>query len=112
RAQSCGCTASHPDAEWSAKPRSRRVRRHCQVGSIATDQQGQNTMSFKLAHLSDIHLGPLPDVQMHELMSKRITGYVNWQRNRKAHLDNGIIDALCTDLLSQAPDHIAVTGDL
>ena len=38
---------------------------------------------FRLAHLSDIHLGPLPEVSYRELVSKRITGYINWQRNRK-----------------------------
>ena len=38
---------------------------------------------FRLAHLSDIHLGPLPEVSYRELASKRITGYINWQRNRK-----------------------------
>ncbi|MBS9721100.1 metallophosphoesterase [Tianweitania sp. BSSL-BM11] len=67
---------------------------------------------FRLAHLSDIHLGPLPDVTVRQLASKRITGYVNWQRNRKGVLDDAVLDALTTDLKTIHPDHIALTGDL
>jgi len=67
---------------------------------------------FRLAHFSDIHLGPLPDLTYRELISKRITGFVNWYRNRRLNLDNGIIDAISEDILQAAPDHIALTGDL
>lgn len=67
---------------------------------------------FRLAHFSDIHLGPLPDVRLRDLVSKRITGYINWHRHRKINLDDGIIDALSDDLLAAKPDHIALTGDL
>jgi 3',5'-cyclic AMP phosphodiesterase CpdA len=67
---------------------------------------------FRLAHLSDVHLGPLPDVYYRELASKRITGYVNWQRNRRRHMRDSILDAIVADLKSSRPDHIAVTGDL
>ena len=38
---------------------------------------------FRLAHLSDIHLGPLPELSFRELASKRVTGWYNWQRNRR-----------------------------
>ena len=44
---------------------------------------------FRLAHISDIHLGPLPDVTYRELASKRVIGYVNWQRNRRRALTEG-----------------------
>ncbi len=67
---------------------------------------------FRLAHLSDIHLGPLPDVTYRELASKRITGYVNWQRNRRRLLHNGVTDALLADMEASEIDHVAVTGDL
>lgn len=67
---------------------------------------------FRLVHLSDIHLGPLPEIAYRDLVSKRITGYVNWQRNRKTALHDGVIDAIIADLKAQHPDHIAVTGDL
>lgn len=67
---------------------------------------------FRLAHLSDIHLGPLPEVAYRDLVSKRITGYINWRRNRSADLHEGVIDRLVADLKRHAPDHVAVTGDL
>ncbi|RVC83466.1 metallophosphoesterase, partial [Mesorhizobium sp. M4A.F.Ca.ET.022.05.2.1] len=41
---------------------------------------------FRLAHISDVHLGPLPGVTYRELASKRVVGYVNWQRNRRRHM--------------------------
>ncbi len=67
---------------------------------------------FKLAHFSDIHLGPLPDVTFRQLASKRVTGYINWRRNRRLNLDHGIIDRITDDMLAQEPDHVALTGDL
>jgi 3',5'-cyclic AMP phosphodiesterase CpdA len=67
---------------------------------------------FRLAHLSDVHLGPLPDVAYRELISKRAVGYINWQRNRRFLLHDNVVDALVADIKAAAPDHIAVTGDL
>src|SRR5690606_10189045 len=67
---------------------------------------------FRLAHLSDIHLGPLPAITYRELASKRITGYVNWRRNRRHHMQDGIAERLIEDLRESPHDHIAVTGDL
>lgn len=67
---------------------------------------------FRLAHISDIHLGPLPEITYVELASKRITGYINWQRNRGRALGSRVREALQGDLQKYDPDHIAVTGDL
>src|SRR5690606_18010278 len=67
---------------------------------------------LRLAHLSDIHLGPLPDLAYRDLVSKRITGYINWRRNRRSNLHEGVIDEIVADIKAAAPDHIAVTGDL
>ncbi|PYE87100.1 metallophosphoesterase family protein [Phyllobacterium leguminum] len=67
---------------------------------------------FHLAHISDIHLSPLPGITYRELMSKRITGYINWLRNRQGTMTGGVLEALTTDIKALAPDHIAVTGDL
>lgn len=67
---------------------------------------------FRLAHLSDVHLGPLPDVAYRDLMSKRITGYINWRRNRSSNLHEGVIDSIVAHMKAAQPDHIAVTGDL
>ena len=67
---------------------------------------------FRLAHLSDIHLGPLPAVAYRDLVSKRITGYINWRRNRASNLHEGVIDRIVADLKTCSPDHTAVSGDL
>ena len=67
---------------------------------------------FRLAHISDIHLSPLPALTLRELVSKRITGYINWRSNRKGTMTGGTLDVLVADLKAQGPDHIAVTGDL
>lgn len=67
---------------------------------------------FVLAHLSDPHLGPLPRPRTLELASKRVIGYVNWQRNRVRSLGGQVLAGLIEDMLVRQPDHIAVTGDL
>jgi 3',5'-cyclic AMP phosphodiesterase CpdA len=67
---------------------------------------------FRLAHISDVHLGPLPDLAYRDLVSKRITGYVNWHRNRRQFLHDSVIDAIVNDMKAAAPDHVAITGDL
>lgn len=67
---------------------------------------------FRLAHLSDPHLGPLPRVKTLQLASKRVLGYVNWRRNRMRSLAGPVLGGLVEDILAHAPDHIAVTGDL
>ena len=67
---------------------------------------------FRLAHISDAHLGPLPGVTYRDLASKRALGYVNWQRNRRRTMHDAVIDTLVADLKASGADHIAVTGDL
>ena len=67
---------------------------------------------FTIAHLSDPHLAPLPPVSWSELVGKRVTGYINWQRRRRFIHDPGTLAAIVADLRRQTPDHIAVTGDI
>lgn len=67
---------------------------------------------FRLAHISDLHLGPLPEVSYRELASKRVVGYVNWQRNRRKIMHDGAAGQIIADIRAQQADHIAVTGDL
>lgn len=67
---------------------------------------------FTLAHFSDPHIGPLPEPSARELLSKRITGYLNYRCNRKGDLVGGVLERLLSDLQEQKPDHIALTGDL
>jgi 3',5'-cyclic AMP phosphodiesterase CpdA len=68
--------------------------------------------AFTLAHLSDPHLAPLPQPQFRDLVGKRALGYLNWTRNRRKFHRRDVLDALVSDVQAQAPDHIAVTGDL
>lgn len=68
--------------------------------------------AFVLAHLSDLHLGPLARPHARDLAGKRLTGWINWSRSR-AHVHNmDVLDALIADIHAHRPDHVAVTGDL
>jgi 3',5'-cyclic AMP phosphodiesterase CpdA len=67
---------------------------------------------FSLAHISDVHLAPLPVVRPGELRGKRFIGYHTWRyRRRFIHLPS-ILEAVVTDMIAHEPDHIALTGDL
>ncbi|WP_112662932.1 metallophosphoesterase family protein [Microvirga flavescens] len=66
---------------------------------------------FRLAHLTDPHVGPLPRPQLRQLLNKRVTGWFNWQRSRRDLHDMELLAALVADIRAQAPDHIACTGD-
>lgn len=67
---------------------------------------------YTFAHISDIHLGPLPRLSVRELASKRITGFINWHRNRRKHLLVNTLDLLLSDIRLKQPDHLMITGDL
>ena len=70
-------------------------------------------MALTLAHLSDVHLGPLPkSVAWKNFALKRIVGTLSWKlRRRKLH-DPTIAEAIVDDIKAMAPDHVAFTGDL
>lgn len=67
---------------------------------------------FTLAHLSDPHIPPLPAPRVAELMSKRIFGFINWQKKRRRVHRLETLEQVVADIKKQSPDHIAVTGDL
>jgi 3',5'-cyclic AMP phosphodiesterase CpdA len=67
---------------------------------------------FVLAHLSDPHLPAIPRPRLTEMAGKRGLGLVNWHLRRRHEHRAAVLDALLDDLSRQAPDHIAVTGDL
>jgi 3',5'-cyclic AMP phosphodiesterase CpdA len=54
----------------------------------------------------------MPPAHWRELMSKRLLGYLNWQRNRGLAYRPEILAQLVETVHQAAPDHIAVTGDL
>ncbi len=65
-----------------------------------------------LAHISDVHLAPLPPVRWSELINKRLTGYLNWRFRRQASLSGQGLHNLVQHMKEQSPDFVAVTGDL
>jgi 3',5'-cyclic AMP phosphodiesterase CpdA len=67
---------------------------------------------YTLAHFSDPHLGPLPATSWRELANKRLSGFFSWSRNRVHIHKPAVLKLLVDDLLAQAPDHTAITGDL
>ena len=67
---------------------------------------------FKLAHLSDVHLGPMPPVTPALLASKRIIGLMSWKFRRKGIHSNDVLNRLVTDIKRVGVDHVAFTGDL
>ena len=78
--------------------------------SAATGYTGS---MFRLAHLSDPHLAPLPRPTPVELAGKRITGYLNWHLHRsRRQMQPETTARLVADIAAHRPDHIAVTGDL
>ena len=68
-------------------------------------------MTFRLAHLSDAHIGPLPVPRMRDLLGKRLTGYLNWHRRSRIH-NMDVLAKIVADIHAQTPDHVAMTGDI
>lgn len=79
---------------------------------MSSAKPGMTESMLTLAHLSDPHLAPLPEPRWSELISKRVTGYINWQTKRRFIHDPSVLSAIVADIKAQAPDHIAVTGDI
>ena len=72
--------------------------------------EGLSTLT--IAHLSDIHLGPMPRIRVRDLTLKRMTGLANWHRGRKRRHLPQVLATVTADIHAQRPDHIVVTGDL
>ena len=68
--------------------------------------------SLTLAHISDLHIGPLPRAGLQALAGKRVTGFLSWRLKRSKIHRFAVLERLAEDLAQQKPDHIAVTGDL
>lgn len=69
-------------------------------------------MGFRLAHISDVHLGPLLAAPARDLLDKRGLEQIVWRLSRGKQHDMGALAALAADLVAHAPDHIAFTGDI
>ena len=68
---------------------------------------------FTLAHLSDVHIGPLPKAESwRDYIGKRTLGKISWHRRRRFLHDPVIASAMIADIKAHAPYHVALTGDL
>jgi 3',5'-cyclic AMP phosphodiesterase CpdA len=68
---------------------------------------------FTLAHLTDVHLGPLPPAdRWSDYFCKRMVGALSWRWKRGEIHDPAVAAALVADIRAHRPDHIACTGDL
>ena len=70
------------------------------------------TESITLAHISDVHLGPLGGFRPRYWNLKRGLGYLNWHTRRRAVHSREVADLIAADAVAARADHIAVTGDL
>jgi 3',5'-cyclic AMP phosphodiesterase CpdA len=70
---------------------------------------------FRLAHVTDPHFRSArggQGIRAGELWGKRAVGYVNLVVNRVRKHKMDLLEDMRLDLRAQAPDHLAVTGDL
>ncbi len=67
---------------------------------------------YTIAHLSDLHIPPLPHLSPRHLATKRLLGSYSWHHKWKAEHRLEILDQLRSQVQALNPDHICVTGDL
>lgn len=65
-----------------------------------------------IAHISDVHIPVMPEVEPRDLINKRVTGYLNWRLRRTGKMSLDSLNQLVHHLRQQRPDFTAVTGDL
>ena len=70
------------------------------------------TAVYRLAHVTDPHFRSFDGAKVGEFIGKRAVGALNLlvYRRRKHKMD--LLTALNADLRAEAPDHVALTGDL
>src|SRR5262245_35657665 len=91
-------SASSPTSRWL---RSRRMRRP------------DRGAMFLLAQVTDPHFrGDLAGTSPFDFIGKRVLGTLNLVVNRRRKHKMELLEALRQDMRAQAPDHLALTGDL
>jgi 3',5'-cyclic AMP phosphodiesterase CpdA len=68
--------------------------------------------ALSIAHLTDVHLGPIGGFSPRYWNLKRGAGYLNWIRKRRDGHRRDVLDRIVADMRAHKPDHVAVTGDL
>jgi 3',5'-cyclic AMP phosphodiesterase CpdA len=70
-------------------------------------------LTICFAHLSDVHLGPMPaGATFAHFALKRVIGSIGWYRGRRKNYLPQIANAVRADILAAKPLHVAFTGDL
>ena len=67
---------------------------------------------FTLAHITDWHATTLAGASPAALVGKRFFGWLSWNLRRARTHRPEVVEALFADLVTQGPDHVAITGDL
>ena len=67
---------------------------------------------MRLVHLTDPHLSTLKGVRFSELLGKRASGYLSWNRNRRHHYLPAVLERLVEAVKAENADQILLTGDL
>jgi 3',5'-cyclic AMP phosphodiesterase CpdA len=67
---------------------------------------------YRIAHISDLHIPPLPPVGLRQLAGKRLFGLVSWHYKWKNEHQQTVLDALQAHISEIEPDHICITGDI
>lgn len=68
--------------------------------------------TFRIVHITDVHIPPLPKLGLRDLFGKRLLGLRSWHYKWKQEHRPEILAALGNALAKIAPDHICITGDL
>lgn len=71
-----------------------------------------SSYTYRVAHISDLHLAPLPEIKWRDLLNKRFTGWLNWKFGRGSHFDKDLFEKTIDIIHQNKPDHIICTGDI
>ncbi|MEZ5825842.1 MAG: metallophosphoesterase [Geminicoccaceae bacterium] len=67
---------------------------------------------YEIAHLTDLHIGPMHKLPLRAYFSKRFFGWLSWRRKRHAMHRVEVLESLLDDLAEHPADHVAITGDM
>ncbi len=68
--------------------------------------------TFCFTHLTDPHVSSLVNVELSQLLNKRLLGYLSWRTKRRFYHLPSILNKLVDDMKTIKPDHVVISGDL
>lgn len=69
-------------------------------------------MRIRIGHLSDIHVPAGVQPTLRDLLSKRLTGYLNFKLRRQQEYDVRVLQQAVARLIEEEVDAVVVSGDL